>query len=97
MAAEKNCPYHEKHEIQLNDHEERLRQKRDRILKLEMEAYYMKTAMETVVTQNKEIKAMLDGLRSWQLYLMGGAGAIAVVYSLLSTHWGSIVRIFGGG
>ena len=97
MATDKNCPYHDKHEAQLDDHEERLRDKRDRILKLELEASHMRNTMQTIVSQNKEIKEALDGLRAWQLYLMGGVGAVGVVYSLLSSHWSSIVRIFGGG
>jgi len=91
------CPNHETVQDRLESHEQRLRDKRDRILKLELEAAHMREQMDLIVRQGAEIKTSLDSLKQWQLYLMGGAGALAVAYSVVSSHWQTIVRIFGGG
>ncbi len=91
------CPHHEGIREILDDHEQRLRVKRDRVLKLESEAGHMSEKMDAIIRQNEAIKTSLDSLRAWQLYLMGGAGAIALVYSLVSAHWTAIARIFGTG
>lgn len=98
MSAERPpCGHHDSIREILDDHESRLREKRDRILALEMEAKHMREKLDLLVQQNDQIKAGVDSLKQWQLYLMGGAGAVAVIYSLLSAHWSTIVRVIGGG
>ena len=97
MAGQIPCAHHEGICEILDDHEQRLRQKRDRIMKLEMKGEAMSEKMDTIMKQNADIGAKLDGLRSWQLYLMGGAGAVAVIYSLVTAHWGAISKLIGAG
>ena len=96
-ADQRQCAGHETIKAILGDHEDRLREKRDRILKLEMEAKHMQEKLDLVVRQNSDIKTSLDALRTWQIYLMGGCGAVALVYSLVSGNWAGIVRLIGGG
>ena len=79
----------------LDDHEKRLRAKRDRMLKLELEANHMSEKMDQLIKQNEAIQASLNGLRTWQIYLMGAAGTVAVIYSVVVAHWPAIVRLFG--
>jgi hypothetical protein len=81
----------------MDDHEDRLREKNRRLTVLEQEAKHMGEKLDNITKTMAEVKASLDSLKQWQLYLMGGAGALAVVYSLLSAHWSTIVRVLGGG
>lgn len=76
--------------------EERLREKRDRITRLEMEVGHMKEKLDLIVIGQDKILQTVTGIKSWQTYLMGAAGVIAILYSVVTAHWGTITRIFGG-
>jgi hypothetical protein len=91
------CPHHDGIREILDDHEARLRTKSDRIMRLELEAGHMSEKMDAIIKQNEAIKTSLDSLRAWQLYLMGAAGTIALAYSLVSAHWGTISKLIGAG
>lgn len=76
--------------------EERLREKRDRLTKLEMEAEHMKEKLDLIVIGQEKVIETVNAMKSWQTWLMGACGAVALIYSVVSAHWAGIVRVFGG-
>lgn len=81
----------------LDDHEARLREKRDRLLRLEMEARHMRETMEALLAQTREIKASVDALTSTRTYILGGVAVIGVIYGLLVAHGPALLRMLGVG
>jgi hypothetical protein len=96
-AGDRPCAGHDTIKNILGDHEDRLREKRDRIIALEMEVKHMKEGLDLIVVQNKEIKAGLDSLASTKTYIMGGLALLGVIYGLAVAHGPTILRLLGGG
>lgn len=82
MMVDKTCGHHASVREILDDHESRLRDNRDRILKLEMEAVRMNEKLDLVVRQNAEIKASVDGLNSARTYVLGAIAALGLIWGL---------------
>lgn len=89
IASGNGCRHHD--EI-----EERLREKRDRITILEQDVKHMKEKLDLIVDGQTKVLETMASLKTWQTYLVGAAGAIALIYSVLSAHWAAVVKLFGG-
>lgn len=90
------CGHHDSIRDILDDHEERLRDKRDRIIKLELEGQHMRETLDLLVEQTKEIKTSVDALASWKTYVLGGAAVVGVIYGLIVAHGPALMRLIGG-
>ena len=68
MAA--GCPHHQTVTDTLNDHEDRLRSKRDRILSLEKDVENMNEKLDLIVTSQKETRDAIHASDIWQTRVM---------------------------
>jgi len=76
MATDRNCPHHEIVMAALEDHEERLRSKRDRILSLEKDVENMNEKLDLIVIGQKEAKEAIQKSDQWQGKVMAIFGTI---------------------
>ena len=75
-----NCPHHDTVKQSLEDHEDRLRAKRDRILSVEKDVEAMSEKMDLMLTSQKETKDAIHASDIWQTKVMT---VFAVVMFLL--------------
>jgi hypothetical protein len=74
----------------LDDHEERLRSKRDRILSLEKDVEKMNEKMDLMVVSQRETRAAVDSLKVWQIGTMSVLGVVLFVVD----KWDLITGLF---
>jgi hypothetical protein len=71
-----NCPHHDTVDGRLDDHEERLRSKRDRILSLEKDVENMNEKLDLIVIGQREAKEAIQKSDQWQGKIMAIFGTI---------------------
>ena len=85
-----------RHEKMLGDLDERLTEKKVKLALIEQEEKHMQENVKKIVEGQEKLVASVESLKMWQTYLMGGAGVVAVIYAVISSHWNGIVHMFGG-
>ena len=91
-----SCPQHPQVEKAIETIHERLQEKRDRILVLELEAKTMREKFDMIIISQNKILEKVDSFRTWQVWLMGAGAVVLFLYSLFSpTITAAIQRMAG--
>lgn len=84
------CPHHERVIETLDDHETRLRGKRDRLLTVELEVEGMNKKMDLLVVSQQKTQDSVDSLKYWQTGIMGGFALLLFA----ANNWSLIAGLF---